>query len=95
MSLKDAYAKKMQAELDEWNAEIDKLKARAKKADAQAQIEYHKQVENLQGMQDKAKHRLDELRASSDEAWEDVKKGAEDAWHALGEALTAARSRFK
>jgi len=32
MADKDAYVQKLHAKLDEWNAEIDKLKAKADKA---------------------------------------------------------------
>ncbi len=32
MTDKDAYVQKLHAKLDEWNAEIDKLKAKADKA---------------------------------------------------------------
>jgi len=45
MSLKDAYVQKLQAKSDEWHAEIDKLKAKADSAKADAKIEYYKQIE--------------------------------------------------
>ena len=34
MSMKEAYEQKLQAQLDEWSAEIDKLKAKADGAEA-------------------------------------------------------------
>jgi hypothetical protein len=56
MSIKEAYAKKVQTQLDEWNAEIDKLKAKAAnaEADADVQIEYHKKIEELHSLQKSA-----------------------------------------
>ena len=40
MSMKEAYEKKMRAKLDEWGAQIDKLKAKADAAEADVQLEY-------------------------------------------------------
>ena len=45
MSIKKAYEKKFEAQLNEWKTEIDKLKAKVEKAEADAQITYHKQIE--------------------------------------------------
>ena len=47
MGMKEAYEKKLQAQLDEWGAEIDKLKAKADKAEADAQLDYYKEIEEL------------------------------------------------
>ena len=39
-SQKDQYVQKLHAKLDEWNAEIDKLKAKADKTSAESRVEY-------------------------------------------------------
>jgi hypothetical protein len=62
MNRKEAYQKKLQAQLDEWSAEIDKLKAKADNAEADAQIEYYKQIEALRTMLKSADSKLTELR---------------------------------
>lgn len=95
MGMKESYEKKLQAQLDEWSAEIDQLKAKADKASADAQIEYSRQVEELQARQEEAKRKLAELREAGDGAWEDLKAGAENARDALGSALESARARFR
>ncbi|MDX1748842.1 MAG: coiled coil domain-containing protein [Methylophaga sp.] len=87
--------KKLQAQLDEWALEIDKLKTKADKADAEAQLEYYKQIENLRSMQEKSSQKLAELKAASDDAWEDIKAGSDSAWDSLSHALKLAISRFK
>ena len=51
MSMKEASQRELQAQMDEWNADIDKLKAKADKAGADAQLEYYKQIEKLRSMQ--------------------------------------------
>jgi uncharacterized protein YhaN len=95
MSMKESYQQKLQAQLDEWGAEIDKLKAKADKAEADAKLEYYEQIEDMRVKQETAKDKLAELTAASDDAWEDLKAGVEGAWLALGDAVGNATSRFK
>ncbi len=95
MSMKDAYERKLQAQLDGWSAEIDKLKAKADKGQADAQLEYYKQIEELRSMQESATNKLFELKNAGDDAWEDLKAGIDSAWDSLGNAMKSAASRFK
>ncbi|WP_244155781.1 hypothetical protein [Desulfofustis glycolicus] len=95
MSMKDAYQQKIEAQLDEWKAEIEKMKARAKDADADGQLEYYKQIDELRMKQEAAREKLSELKRAGEDAWEDLKSGMELAWDSLGDAMKSARSRFK
>jgi multidrug resistance efflux pump len=95
MSMKQVYEKKLQAQLDEWSAEISKLKAKADGAAADKQLEYYKKIEELQAMQVTATNKLTELKNASDDAWEDLKVGIDSAWDSLGHAFKSATSRFK
>jgi predicted ATP-binding protein involved in virulence len=90
-----AYEEKIDAQLKEWNAQIDLLKAKADKAKTEAKIDYYKTIEALQHKQEEARIKLKELKAAGDEAWEDVKKGAEKAWAEIKTAYNDAASRFK
>lgn len=95
MSLKEAYIKKLEAQLREWDAEIGKLKAKADKANSEAQIKYHKQIQELRSLQAQAREKMEEIRKARGDAWEDLKGGAEKAWSTLGTALKSVASRFK
>ena len=95
MADKDVYIQKMQAKLDEWNAEIDKLKAKAAQVQADSRVEYQKQIQNLQEKRQGAEKKLAEVRQAGESAWQDLKAGAQSAWDALEDALKSARSRFK
>lgn len=95
MRMKEAYEKKLQAQLDEWGAEIDKLKAKADAAEADAKLEYYKEIEELQSMQEAASKKLDELKASGGDAWEDLKAGIDNAWDSLSKSVKSAVSRFR
>jgi len=94
MKNRDLYLEKVQAQLDEWDADIEKLKARANKASADAKLEYKSRIESLKHKREKAGDKLDELRSASDDAWEDLKIGLESAKNALGSSLKSAASHF-
>lgn len=95
MSKKQAYEEKLKAQLDEWNAKIDVLKAKAEKAGAKTKVDYYETIEELQKKRTKAKDKLQELRAAGDDAWEDLKTGVDQTWSSLGDAVNSAVSRFK
>lgn len=94
MKTRDVYVKKVQAQLDDWDADIKKLRAKADKASANATLEYKSQIETLKQKRERAGKKLDELKSASDDAWEDLKKGLESATSALGNALKSAAARF-
>lgn len=94
MSMKEAYEKKLQSQLDEWAADIDKLKAKADSAEGDAQLEYYKEIEELRSMQAAANKKLGELKDAGDDAWEDLKAGMDNAWNSLSSSIKSAASRF-
>lgn len=95
MSEKQAYEKKLQAHIDEWNAEIAKLKARADRADAEARIEYQRRAADLKARQEAIGAKLDELRKRGEDAWGDIRSGIDSAAKELQEALNSASSKLK
>ena len=90
-----AYEDKLDAQLEEWNAQIALLKARADKAKTEAKIEYYKTIDTLEHNKAEARTKLHELKNASDEAWEDLKTGAEKAWDEVKAAFHSAASKFK
>ena len=94
MSEKSAYRQKLEARLDQWRAEIDKLEAKAVEAGADARIEYRDQLETLRGKQAEARRKLSELDDATSDAWQDLKGGIERAWTDLGDAVKKATQRF-
>ena len=99
MSTKDEFVRKMHAKLDQWNAEIDALSAKANQAadqaEVEAQAEYHKQLETLRSKRDHAHSKLNALESASESAWHDLKAGVELAWESVSEAVRSATARFK
>ena len=92
---KKAYQQTIEAQLEEWKAEIDTMKAKAKKAGVDVQSWYCKQLEDLQSKQESVQEKLKELKGAGEDSWEDVKAGVDLAWESLREAVKSASSRFK
>ncbi|WP_020591549.1 hypothetical protein [Kiloniella laminariae] len=95
MSMKEAYEKKFQAQLAEWNAEIDKFKAKAEAAQGDAQLQYEKKIAELRDMQEETAGKFRAFTNASDDAWKDMKTGMDAAWDTFENAMKSAASRFK
>jgi len=89
------YEEKIDAQLEEWNAQIALFRARADMAKSETMIEYYKTIEALQHRQDEARAKLDKLKKAGDESWEDLKTGTEKAWAEVKTAFHDAASKFK
>ncbi|WP_050527841.1 sll1863 family stress response protein [Pseudorhodobacter aquimaris] len=94
MDRKDAFQEKMQAQLDEWTAEIAKLRAQAEQAQADAKLKYLEEIDTLRAHQLKAEIKLKEIQDAQGEAWKDMQTGAEAAWDAMSDAMKSAWKRF-
>ena len=95
MDKRKRYEEKLDAQLEEWSAQMTLLKAKADSAMAEAKIQYYKTIEALQYEQDTARMKLGELKGASDEAWEEIKTGVEEAWTIVEDSLRSAASKFK
>lgn len=96
---REEFIKKMKRQLDELNyhysLERDKFEAKAQHLSADAKKTFEKELEKLQELRKVAKEKIVDLDVASENAWHDVKQGAEDAWKALSKAFKNASSHFK
>jgi predicted RNase H-like nuclease (RuvC/YqgF family) len=88
------YIDKLKEKLDEWDADIDELEARAQNTKTELEFEIKDQITALKVRRDIMKLKLNEIRDSSEEAWEDIKAGAEEAWADVKDAMKKAKSHF-
>lgn len=91
---KAAYEKKYRAQLDEWQASIDKLSAKARKADAEAQVHMTSYVNDIRAKKAALEERLQRINAASNDAWSELKHGVEEAANDLSAALSNAKSKL-
>jgi hypothetical protein len=95
MSDRDAYVQKLKAQIDIWNAELDKLQAEMNKASADARIRYEEHMVQLRRERDEAMAKMVEMQQASDDAWDDLREGVENAFDAMKSSLEQAWSRFR
>jgi len=92
---RDAYVEKTKAMIDQWNAEIDKLEAKTRAAQADAKIEYEKQLATLREQRDAAEVQMDKARKASEAAWADMQAGFLKAWEDISDAANRAMNRYR
>ena len=91
---RDAYVEKLKAQVGEWSADIEKLKARASHVPAEAKAEYEEQVAGLRKQRDALAAKITDLQETSGEAWDELKQGVQAAWDRAKESFQKAKSRF-
>jgi len=92
---REEYVQKLKSQLDQWNAEAAKWEARAKDAQATMKQEAEKQLNALNSRRDEALYQLKLLQGASTDAWQDMMRGADDAWKNMHEAFNRAKSHFE
>ena len=56
---------------------------------------WEEEIDRLEARHEEMCKKLEELRHSSDDAWDDIMASAERAWDSLSDAIEKVRSRFK
>jgi len=86
-NVKQAYLDKTTAQLQEWTAKVDVVKARIAKDTADVRIAYHTKIENWQTKESVFKSKLAALQAAGDESFEALKSGAQSIWNEMGQII--------
>jgi chromosome segregation ATPase len=73
MGMKEVYQEKIEAQLKEWSAKIQELKAKAEQARAERKIELHKAIDDLRARKEAAQKKLKDIKEASAETWEKLK----------------------
>ncbi len=94
MTTKDEFIEKLKAQLDEWSTDIDELEVQAHLAKAELQDKYAVQIAELKTKRDEAAVKLAEAQDIAEDAWEEVKKGGEEAWSGIVKAVAELRKTF-
>ena len=96
---KDGYIQQLKKQYDEinyrWSLERDKFEANLQNTEANARKEFEAKREEYRKFRSELKEKIVELDVASDNAWEDLKDGAEQSWNALSRAFDKATAHFK
>ena len=89
------FQKKLETQLKKWDAKFDKLQAKAQKAKSEIRADIEKQIESLAGRRIVVHAKMLEIGQRTEDAWEDLRTGAEKTWGEMHEALDRLVDRFK
>jgi len=92
---RELYQEKIEATLQEWGEEIEKIRKKADKLGAEARVKYRDQIEDLHARQETARKKLEDLKRTGGEAWEDLRRGAESALEELKRGVEGAVGKMK
>ena len=95
MTTRDEYVASMKNQLDEWNNEIDTMEARAGAVQADLRMDFNKELAALRAQRDNGENKLEELKSSSEGAWDRVKLEAENLWDAFKASAVAFKAQYK
>jgi len=95
MSNRETYIKKAEAQLEEWSAQIDLLKAKGENLAADAEIEFRKKLDEAEKKRAELSSYLDQLADKTDDIWDDVKDEAEEKWDAVSKTFSNFIDKFK
>jgi len=89
-------AKKQYDELNyRWSRGRDRFDADLQHKSVEARQEYEAKHEEFRKFRQDLKKKIVDLDVSSDNAWEDLKDGAENSWKEMTKAFDKAISHFK
>lgn len=83
MEKKRIYIEKLQAQIKEWDAKLNLLKAKADNASADVKIKTMKHAEKVKQQKERIEDQLDKLQEAGEDVWEDIKNGLDDAQEEL------------
>lgn len=95
MLTKAEYVAESQKRLDDWNAEIDALEAKAGDIKEDDKVKYQEQLVALRAKREEGEKRLAEIQSADESSWEHLKAGTENVWEALKESVKTFQAHFK
>lgn len=95
MNLKAHYMDRLTAQLNGWNAEIQRMEATMRRVPPHLRVLLEEQIVPLREKRNHAWQKLEEIQASPDGLTEELKQSVEIVWDRLRESIEHTRSHFK
>lgn len=80
MNSKTEYVETLSAQLVEFDRQLDDFRYKADKAGAELRAEYLQEITNLMQQRQIVEVKLQKVGTASDETWQEMKEGGDDAW---------------
>jgi hypothetical protein len=95
METRELYKQKYQAQLREWSAKFEVMKAQSEKLTAQAKLDVKPLLDAAHAKLASAKAKLDELAGTTDDKWDNVVNEASRTWSDLKAAAEGAAAALQ
>lgn len=95
MKDKELYQQKIQAQLNEWKADMDKLRAKVSGSSADSQLDMNKNLRVLETKIEEGKEKIREIGEIGEGVWDSAKQKAQSAWDSLKSEADEAAAKLK
>lgn len=95
MTTRKEYIEKVSIKLKNLDTALTKLESQAAAAAGELRREIEKEIKEIKQSRSTLEGNIDELRAAGDDAWEDIKTGADLAWQSISISVQNARHRLR
>jgi hypothetical protein len=92
---KQLYQTRVEVQLEKLSARIDELRAKTVPAKDSEKIKYYDKIEALAAKQKEVNEKLQVLKYTNVDAWQEIKVDVESALHELHNAFNDALAQFK
>ena len=94
MSKRDEYVEKMKSQLDDMNAQLDKLAEKSKNAKKEMQAKYKQEMADLRAQSSQARAKLDELKTAGEDSWDSMVAEMDKVGDAFKHSYNYFKSQF-
>ena len=94
-SSRNEFIGKMKAQLDQIDKQIEEMKGKSEKVEAEVLKEYETRLHDLREKRREAKRKISDLQSASEEKWQQLKDETEHTWQALHNSFNYFKSHFK
>lgn len=92
---RNLYLEKMNADLREWHARLDLLRAQANKAGVEARIRWLREIDDLEQRQSAFRRTLNEMKTMGESGWDRLQRTMDSARHDLADAMERLADRLR
>ena len=83
MQNQELYQQKAQAQLDEWRADLDKLKAKVSGDSADRQLDINRNLKVLERKIEEGREKLSDISQIGEDSWESASANVRSAWDSV------------
>lgn len=92
LNKREAYREKMKAQIEQYEAELDKFRAQAREKAADSKIQAGQNIEYMESRLAKVRESFEDLKKSGQEGFDEARERLEGAWEALTNSSSSSGS---